>query len=127
MTEQKLRQQLEQCIEAYRDGTLNEQMLRAALETVDGNAPLGAGQGRQRQDLLYLQAGSTSLTSPIHGMLLMQNGEIAEEIPEPESWPYQTVLEAVRDGWRVIQFPNLALLLDETRTYGLGCEFILER
>ncbi len=120
MIERKLKQQLEQCIEAYQAGELSEQMLRDMLETVDGSAP-------KRQDLLYLQAGSTSLTSPVHGMLLMQNGDIAEEIPDPEDWPYQTVLEAVRDGWRVIQFPNLALLMDESRTYGLGCEFILER
>ena len=67
------------------------------------------------------------LPAQVQGMLLMENGEIADEIPDPEDWPYQTVLEAVRDGWRVVQFPNLALLLDETRTYGLGCEFILER
>ena len=46
---------------------------------------------------------------------------------DPEEWPYRTVVEAIRDGWRVIQFPNLALLLDEKRSYGLGCEFILER
>jgi hypothetical protein len=30
-------------------------------------------------------------------------------------------------SWRVIQFPNLTLMMDERRTYGLGCEFILER
>lgn len=120
MTDHRVKRQLEQCIEAYRAGTLSERMLRDALEAVNGRA-------RKCQDLLYLQAGSTSLTSPVHGMLLMEDGEVAEEIPDAGEWPYQTVLEAVRDGWRVVQFPNLALLLDETRTYGLGCEFILER
>ncbi len=78
-----------------------------------------------RQDLLYLQAASTSLDSPVHGVLLVENGEIVE--PLETRWPYRTVLEAIRDGWRVIQFPNLALMMDESRTYGLGCEFILER
>ena len=38
-----------------------------------------------------------------------------------------TVIDAIRDGWRVISFPNMALSLDENRTYGLGFEFILER
>ena len=120
MTGPKIRQQLEQCIQAYQAGTLSEQMLQAALETAQGS-------DNKCQDLLYLQAVSTSLTSPVHGMQLMEDGEIADEIPNAEDWPYQTVLEAVRDGWRVVQFPNLALLLDESRTYGLGCEFILER
>lgn len=120
MTGQKLGRHLEQCIEAFQAGTLSEQMLRVALETAQRS-------DSKCQDLLYLQAGSTSVTSPVHGMLLIQNGEIAEEILNAEDWPYQTVLEAVRDGWRVVQFPNQALLLDETRTYGLGSEFILER
>jgi len=120
MTGEKVRHQLELCIESYRAGNLSEKMLNDALEA--------AKSGDKRcQDLLYLQAVSTSLTSQVQGMLLMQGGEIADEIPDPEEWPYQTVLEAIRDGWRVVQFPNQALLLDETRTYGLGSEFILER
>ena len=82
---------------------------------------------RVKQDLLYLQAATTSLTSPVHGMLLVENGQMSEEPQNPAEWPYRSVLDAVRDGWRVIQFPNLALLTDESRTYGLGCEFILER
>lgn len=120
MSDEKLRRQLEDCIEAFRAGTLSEEMLQDALGAVSGST-------RRSQDLLYLQATSSALTSPINGMLLMEGGEIAEEIPDVEDWPYQSVLEAVRDGWRIVQFPNLALLLDETRSYGLGCEFILER
>ena len=120
MTGNRLEQQLEHCLEAFQEGALSEDMLRAALEAARSN-------DAKCQDILYLQAVSTSLSSQVQGMLLMENGEIAEEIPEPEDWPYQTVLEAIRDGWRVVQFPNLALLLDETRSYGLGCEFILEK
>lgn len=44
-----------------------------------------------------------------------------------DNLPYENVLEAVRDGWRIIKFPELALLVDERRTIGLGCEFVLER
>ena len=36
-------------------------------------------------------------------------------------------LDAIRDGWRIIEFPNLALLLDESRTYAYGAEFVLEK
>lgn len=120
MTRKKLEEQLEDCIGAYQNGSLSEEMLRTALETAQSDC-------RKSQDILYLQAVTTSLASQVQGMLLMENGEIVDEIADPEDWPYQTVLEAVRDGWRVVQFPNLALLLDETRSYGLGCEFILER
>ena len=79
------------------------------------------------QDLLYLQTKGTSLDSAVLGMTLVQDGQISDGPEDPDDWPYQSVLEAIRDGWRVIQFPNLALLMDESRTYGLGCEFILEK
>lgn len=78
-----------------------------------------------RQDLLYLQTVSSNLNAPVHGCTLIENGEIVE--PDVGRWPYASVLDAIRDGWSVIQFPNLALMTDETRTYALGCEFILER
>ena len=77
-----------------------------------------------RQNLLYIQTGNTALTSNIHGMSMLVDGEIIEpELP----FMYQTPLEAIQDGWRIIQFPNTSLMMDESRTYGLGCEFILEK
>ena len=79
------------------------------------------------QDLLYLQTNSTALDSGVVGMSLVVDGQIVDVGEDPAEWPYQTALEAIRDGWHIIQFPNLALLLDESRTYGLGCEFILEK
>ena len=79
------------------------------------------------QNLLYLQTNGTSLDSDVLGMTLVENGQMADVSEDSKDWPYQSVLEAIRDGWRVVQFPNLALLMDESRTYGLGCEFILEK
>ena len=47
---------------------------------------------------------------------------------EPDDWPYQTVHEAMLDGWRIVKFPEMTLMLvGENETYGLGCEFILEK
>jgi hypothetical protein len=115
-----VRQQIEQCIESLRRGELTEQSLRRLLDAVDT-------QSSPRQDLLYLQTGGSSLGSPVLGMSLVQDGRIVDPPDDPNEWPYQTPLEAMRDGWRVIQFPNLALMIDETRTFGLGCEFILEK
>ena len=115
-----IRQQLEQCIAELRQGTLTEQSLRRILDHVDGSAA-------ERQDLLYLQAGSTSLNADVIGMRIVQDGEVSDGPADPDAWPYQPVIDAIRDGWRIVKFPELALMLDEKRTYGLGCEFILER
>ena len=111
---------IQDCLEQFKDGALTEKKLRNTLEQ------LARGESR-RQDLLYLQTQGSSLAAPVHGMALVRDGEILEGPPEVEDWPYRSPLEAIRDGWRVIQFPNMVLMLDESRTYGLGCEFILER
>lgn len=115
-----LSRQIERCIEKLRRGALTEEDLRRVQVEIESMT-------RPRQDLLYLQAGSTSPGSSVQGMMLVRNGEIVPCPDDPNEWPYRTVLDAIRDGWRVVQFPNLALMLDETRTFGLGCEFILER
>lgn len=114
------RRQIEDCIKAFHLGTLTEGDLRQTLEELSAAKP-------QCQDLLYLQTSNTSLNSSVHGMALVENGEISDGPTDPEDWPYKTPLQAMRDGWRIVQFPNMALLLDESKTYGLGCEFILER
>ena len=111
---------LEQCIENQRAGTLTEQQLFDVLASVK-EASLKC------QDLLYLQANNTAVTSQVVGISMVQNGEIVSDLPDADQWPYKTVLDAIRDGWRVISFPNQALMLDESRTYGLGCEFVLEK
>jgi hypothetical protein len=115
-----LEELVEQCAEQLRQGVLTE----AGLRRIIGER---AAPSTGRQDLLYLQASNTSVQSGVHGMLLVQHGEVSEGPPDPDDWPYKTVLDAIRDGWRVISFPNLALLLDDSSTYGLGCEFILEK
>lgn len=109
---------LQQCIDKLRRDELQESDLQALLTQT---------QTVKRQDLLYLQAANTGLNAPVNGMALVIDGEWSDGPADPKDWPYHTVLEAIRDGWRVLQFPNMALMLDESRTYGLGAEFILER
>ena len=115
----QIKHQAERCIEELRQGTLTEQALRRIIDLT--------AAGPKRQDLLYLQAETTSPTSPVVGMRLIEDGEVSDGPLNPDDWPYQTVLEAISDGWRVIKFPEQALMLDSTRTIGLGCDFILER
>jgi len=114
------RQQIKQWIDEFERGQLTKKSLYTGLEKFEQAIP-------QRQDLLYLQTSGTSLSSGGHGILLVENGQVSEIPSNPDDWPYQSVLEAIKDGWHVIQFPNMALLMDESRTYGLGCEFILEK
>lgn len=108
---------LEQVLALFRQGTLTEPALRQALEQ---RRPAAA-----RQDLLYLQASSTALTASLLGLSLVRAGELVD-VPV-EDWPYKSVLDALRDGWRIIKFPELALLIVDARTLGLGAEFILEQ
>ena len=86
-----------------------------------------ADEARAMQDILYLHAAANSPISEVLAMRIVESGEISDGPENPADWPYQSVLEAIRDGWRVVKFPELALMMDESRTYSLGFEFILER
>ena len=121
MTEMQ-KETIEALVTELQQGTLTEANLRKRIADVVG------ADNPKRQDVLYLQAVTTSPGAAVVGMLLVEDGELREGPPDPEDWPYQTVIEAVRDGWRIISFPNMALLaVDEKEFYGLGAEFILER
>lgn len=114
------RRRVERCLELLHEGRLREQDLQGILVALEAAPP-------SVQDLLYLQAASTSPFAEITGMLLVVGGKKVELPRAAEQWPYRTVMDALRDGWRILTFPNLALLLDDSRNHGLGPEFILER
>ena len=125
MKNASIREQVERCIEELRRGELTEEGLQGVLDSIDRRRE---GRGRKRrQELLYLQTRSTSIDYPVLGMRILENGVLSDGPRDPDEWPYKTVLEAVNDGWRIIKFPEMALLLDESRSFGLACEFILER
>ena len=120
----QVKEQLEQCLDKFRVGTLTEQDLQQALENANGQ--LDAATKPQR--LLYLQATNTSVTSSVEGMSIVDSDGVHNGPDDPEDWPYQTVHEAMLDGWRIVKFPEMTLMLvGENETYGLGCEFILEK
>ena len=114
-----IKNQVETCIDELKRGTLTEKGLRRIAEIAD--------EARAMQDILYLHAAANSPISEVLAMRIVESGEISDGPENPADWPYQSVLEAIRDGWRVVKFPELALMMDESRTYGLGFEFILER
>ncbi|MCY3912261.1 MAG: hypothetical protein OXG43_03320 [Chloroflexi bacterium] len=120
MSREAIAAKLDLALAELRAGTLQESTLAAIRDEV-------ATADGARQDLLYLQASGTDLNSEVIGMRIVLDGMVSDGPDDPDDWPYQTVLGAVRDGWRIIDFPNLALLLDESRTYAYGAEFILEK
>ena len=112
----------ESLVTNLQNGTLTEAELRQKL------AAIAAETDKKRQDILYLQVGTTSPASQVIGMTYIEAGVLKEISPDPDEWEYQTALDAVQDGWRIISFPNMALLaIPDEESHGLGFEFILER
>ena len=112
----------ESLITDLQNGTLTEARLRQKI------AAIATETEKKRQDILYLQVGTTSPTSQVVGMTYIEAGVLKEASSDPNEWQNQTVLDAVQSGWRIISFPNMALLaMSDEESYGLGFEFILER
>ena len=88
-------------------------------------------QVQQRQKLLFLYLGNASPESEVVGWSLYdgttdETFEAAGENTEP---PYQSVLHAMRDGWRVIQLPGMRApqVGREYEVDYLDFEFVLEK
>lgn len=111
--------QIEVCINQFRDGSLTEESLLKLKEL--------SSRRSLRQDLLYLTCGTTAPESTVFAMKIVENGVSNDGPAETDDWPYQSLIDAINDGWRGIKFPEQALLLSEEKTYGLGCEYVLER
>ena len=70
----------------------------------------------KKQSLLYLTAGTTSPAAVVTSMNLVEDGKI-QDIPEnPDDWAYQSVLDAINDGWRVIKFQSKPCSLAKRET-----------
>ena len=108
-------------------GTLTGERLRQGIGRIaSADSPSAIRSGMQ--DLLYLQTARSNPNSQVIGMMLIEDGTPSEGALNADDWPYQSAVEAMRDGWRVISFPNMALMaLDHDDAHGLEFEFILER
>ncbi len=119
---ESVKRQLEKCLDKFRAGELSEGDLQQALESADAQLAASTPQ------LLYLQAGTTTITSRVCGMSRFDADGQHDGVDETGAWVYETVLDALRDGWRIVKFPEMALMVaGEEEAYGLGCEFILEK
>lgn len=114
--------QVAQWLGKFKQGTLTEADLEQALERLkQGEGPSSV------QRLLYLQTHTTDLESPVLGMSFVDNGQMYDGPDDSDNWPYQTVLEAMSDGWRIVKFPELALAYLNPEYGGMKWEFILEK
>ena len=117
------------------EGWINE--ARAKLE--DGGIQKGdldqlrqiisANRRDTRQRLLYLHAATPSIRSQVIGMALHEpvQGSVTEIMTEEQDWQYNTVHDAVLDGWQVIHFPDQRTEFDDREIDILGYEFILQK
>ena len=82
-----------------------------------------------RQRLLYLHAATPGIRSQVIGMALHEpiEGSVTEIVTEEQDWPYNTVHDAVLDGWQVIHFPDQRTEFDDREIDILGYEFILQK
>lgn len=83
-----------------------------------------------RQKILILHAGTPDLHSPIGAWAIYDGtGKDNATTGDSDAPPYKSVLEAMRDGWRVIQFPQLMPAYPgmELTTSYLRFEYILEK
>ena len=82
----------------------------------------------KRQRILYLNAVSRSIRAPIVGFAIHE--PVKSESPQiqaGEEMPYESVHQAVLDGWRVISFPAQRAEGDPESVGVFGYEFILEQ
>jgi hypothetical protein len=82
-----------------------------------------------KQRLLYLSAQSTDPRSPAISQALHEpvKGTIVEIDPTSTGIDYDSVHDAVIDGWRVVHFPDQRGTLADSGVDVLGFQFILEK
>jgi hypothetical protein len=83
-----------------------------------------------RQQLLVLYAATSSPESDVGAWSIFDGtGRQTHMAGDADAAPYPTVLAAMRDGWRVIQLPQLAAAAPgaEHDTSFLKYEFVLEK
>ena len=116
-----VREWLNGCLDKLRTGVLTEADLRHGESVLEADYSMC-------QTLLYLYSKSTNPRSPLGAWALYDPAAADEPVLPSQDAPYASVLDAVRDGWRIVQFPRPELhrFSDLDNAY-LGFEFILEK
>lgn len=104
-------------------GQLNEADLDALVAAADGTKP------RVKQRLLYLHATTPHIGSRLTAATLHEPKDHGTSTMDPmqQDPDYNSVHEAIRDGWQVIHFPNQLAPFDDKEIDILGYEFVLQK
>ncbi|MDE2846647.1 MAG: hypothetical protein OXO51_08085 [Gemmatimonadota bacterium] len=88
----------------------------------------GLIENQRPSRIMYLTARSINMRSGIVGWAVFVPGEGPEfKLPGDEP-PYESVLDAVADGWRVVQYPiNKLYEYKDLENDYVGFDFILEK
>ena len=118
LVESTIAEWLDNCIKKLNAAELTEADLRGITTALTS----------QKQLLLYLYSKSTNLRSSLGAWALYDTTAPDEPVLPSQEAPYASVLDAVNDGWRIVQFPRPELynFSDVDNAY-LGYEFILEK
>ncbi|MYG00253.1 hypothetical protein F4212_14135 [Candidatus Poribacteria bacterium] len=109
---------LDNCIEKLNAGQLTEVDLKDVYNALNS----------EKQLILYLYSKSTNLRSPLGAWALYDPTAPDDPILPSQEPPYASVLDAVRDGWRIVQFPRPELYsFSDVENAYLNFEFILEK
>lgn len=86
-------------------------------------------QPRRTQKLLYLYALQPTVRAMLVATTLQdpKASELCQIDPMAPELPYNCVMDALADGWRVIHFPDHRGPYEEGRMDMLGYEFVLEK
>ena len=116
--EKELISQLQLCRQKLKEGNLTDQDLEHLQKLVIPPT----------QMVLYLYSKSTNMRSGIASWASYDPMEPDEPKLASQDLPYASVIDAVKDGWRIVQFPITKLhhFSDADNDY-LGYEFILEK
>jgi len=107
--------------------TSRRKLADGTMQQSDLDALEGLSEERM-QKVLYLYSKSTNMRSQIAGWALYDPAEPHEPTLPSADAPYETVIDAVADGWRVVQFPIPDLYkFSNVENQYLGYEFVLER
>jgi len=120
------RETVEQWIEQARAKASNGGVTAEDLDELRRAVQLSTAGLRQR--LLYLHADTPNIKSALVSFYLHEPvaGDSTQLSVTPD-WPYNTVHDAMIDGWRVIHFPQQMAPFDDREIAVLGYEFILEK
>ena len=86
-------------------------------------------QAQPKQRLMYIHAQTPNILSPILGLTIYEPvpGFSAELEVDPPASPYESVHDAVCDGWQIVQFPLHQADYDDDDLDTIGYEFVLQK